>query len=471
MISRTNNFHENVFRKISGIPAIKTFFVVLIFFPIFFQLTLNLYTDSSTLIKSGGGVTRLPIPFSVPACFFGIFLFGGFRKASLSWIFVFSSFFLMIFTSIVVSGTAVATDKWKLLLFQYLPPMFAFILGYCFESKEEQKTSAVEKGILLSVGSIVLLQLLSTWLHRDSFFAPPSHYPSIINYLQARSAALHDKVFFFSIYQHLQYVPCVLVSAFFIALYSLWGERKTRYILFLLTPFVGVYSIASTSKLALGCYLIGLFGFVLYSWTKNHLILPILLLILSLLFSTGYFLLGSKADKGDNILNKKLYFLIVKNKASSNTVKNKTSLNIDGLKQDESVSERLKYWRFYINHITDSAHSFFFGHPEQPNIKKIPSAHNYYLDFIYNFGFLAFLPLLLAVIATIGLIILNLKLIYTSPSLLGLTFSVLFLLFADNSLKVGMRLMYPGIATFFLWGLLLNRLQSIDQNKIFKMKA
>lgn len=462
MISRTNNFHENIFRKISGIPAIKTFFVVLIFFPIFFQLTLNLYTDSSTLIKSSGGITRLPIPFSVPACFLGLLLFGGFRKASLLWIFVFSSFFLMIFTSIVVSGNAVTIDKWKLLLFQYLPPMFVFILGYCVESKEEQKTSAVEKGILLSVGSIVLLQLLSTWLYRDSFFAPPSHYPSIINYLQARSAALHDKVFFFSIYQHLQYVPCVLISAFFIALYSLWGERKTRYILFLLTPFVGVYSIASTSKLALGCYLIGLFSFAFYFCKKNNLILLILLLILSLLFSTGYFLLGSKTDKGDNILNKKFYFLPVKNKAS---------LNTDGLKQNESVSGRLEYWRFYINHITDSAHSFFFGHPEQPDIKKIPSAHNYYLDFIYNFGFLAFLPLLLAAIATIGLIILNLKLIYTSPSLLGLTFSVLFLLFADNSLKVGMRQMYLGIASFFLWGLLLNRLQSIDQNKIFKRKA
>jgi hypothetical protein len=35
---------------------------------------------------------------------------------------------------------------------------------------------------------------------------------------------------------------------------------------------------------------------------------------------------------------------------------------------------------------------------------------------------------------------------------------VLFLILTDNSLKVGMRQPYPGILTFFFWGVLLSRL-------------
>ena len=40
----------------------------------------------------------------------------------------------------------------------------------------------------------------------------------------------------------------------------------------------------------------------------------------------------------------------------------------------------------------------------------------------------------------------------------GLAAIVLFLVVIDNSLKVGLRQPYPGILTFFLWGLLLARL-------------
>jgi hypothetical protein len=50
--------------------------------------------------------------------------------------------------------------------------------------------------------------------------------------------------------------------------------------------------------------------------------------------------------------------------------------------------------------------------------------------------------------------------IFSSSSLLGMTFVVLILLLADNSLKVGLRQPYPGIITFFLWGVLLSRILS-----------
>jgi hypothetical protein len=48
-----------------------------------------------------------------------------------------------------------------------------------------------------------------------------------------------------------------------------------------------------------------------------------------------------------------------------------------------------------------------------------------------------------------------------SAPMAGLTIVVLFLVIPDNLLKVGMRQPYPGIITFFLWGLLLARLESL----------
>jgi hypothetical protein len=39
---------------------------------------------------------------------------------------------------------------------------------------------------------------------------------------------------------------------------------------------------------------------------------------------------------------------------------------------------------------------------------------------------------------------------------LGVVGVVLFFLLADNMLKVGMRQPYPGIITFFLWGIVIS---------------
>jgi hypothetical protein len=104
---------------------------------------------------------------------------------------------------------------------------------------------------------------------------------------------------------------------------------------------------------------------------------------------------------------------------------------------------------------------FLFGHAERPDRTKFPSAHNYYLDFVYNFGALAFLPMGVAIGYTLLMAYRSQEKILASPGLLGLTVVVLFLLLVDNSLKVGLRQPYPGIITFFLWGLLLARMESL----------
>ncbi len=98
------------------------------------------------------------------------------------------------------------------------------------------------------------------------------------------------------------------------------------------------------------------------------------------------------------------------------------------------------------------------GHATPPDRIKNPSAHNYYLDFAYNFGLLALLPLAVLLAITLTALWKRRRQLLRSPPLLGLTAAVLFLVLLDNSLKVGMRQPYPGIFTFFLWGVLLSNL-------------
>jgi drug/metabolite transporter superfamily protein YnfA len=45
--------------------------------------------------------------------------------------------------------------------------------------------------------------------------------------------------------------------------------------------------------------------------------------------------------------------------------------------------------------------------------------------------------------------------------LLGLTLVVLFLVLIDSNFKVTLRQPYPGVFTFFLWGLLLAKLSRL----------
>jgi len=101
-----------------------------------------------------------------------------------------------------------------------------------------------------------------------------------------------------------------------------------------------------------------------------------------------------------------------------------------------NVFERLRYWEFYATSILSKSKVFFLGHATPPDRKEYPSAHNYYSDFVYNFGFLAFLPIFTLMGFTLVMVYRCRQEIWASSSLVGLTAVVLFLLLADNSLKV-----------------------------------
>jgi len=130
------------------------------------------------------------------------------------------------------------------------------------------------------------------------------------------------------------------------------------------------------------------------------------------------------------------------------------------VREGVNFRELVGYWRQYWNGITESPRSLLLGHIERPDRETAPSAHNYYLDLVYNFGILALLPWLFLFFSSAKLALSALRSRSVTLDLIWLLGVVAFFALVDNSLKVGFRQPYPGILMFFLWGVLLTRLSA-----------
>lgn len=220
---------------------IIAFFVLL---PVFFQINTGIFNSPNIVYDSGGVLGNLPIPVSIIACFAGILLLGGYRRAYLSLSFIFFSFIIMLIASLVSTANHDDEINAKLMfLIQFILPMAALVLGQLYESRGENSL-IINKAFLYVIVTIVPLQLLSTWMHGQFYLSP--------------------EMFLFSIYQHLQYVPVILVSAYLIALYGLWQLPRFRKLLLILIPVMGVYAAASNSILALVLMFSGAVGLIIY---------------------------------------------------------------------------------------------------------------------------------------------------------------------------------------------------------------
>jgi len=129
------------------------------------------------------------------------------------------------------------------------------------------------------------------------------------------------------------------------------------------------------------------------------------------------------------------------------------------------LNRRFQDWNLYGTSIMENSRVFFLGHKKPFDRSVTTSAHNYYLDFVYNFGFLALLPLLFLIGYSLHLGFKFRHNIMQSERLLGLCMIVFFLVLVDNNFKVALRQPYPGILTFFLWGVLLSRLLCLKKDK------
>lgn len=390
----------------------------LVFVPVFFQLSNGLFRDISSRFSSEGNLSLLPLPLSIAACYAGIVLLGGYARARGALVVVFLTFMGMLLSTVLLASEHGAYERAKLiLLVQYVLPMFALVLGQQFGCRREA----------LSYLGLVLFWILLTIIPLQLAFT-----------LGSGLSYLSPSVFLFSIYQHLQYVPVLFVGGFLIALFALWERPRMQPWLLLLSLLMGLYAALSLSMLAMALLLVGAACFsVRYLRVSSGRSAWVFVLVLISLVLGFYYIANGQ------VLGQKL------------------GVDIEG-GAPRNLQDRIVYWRYYLAGIGESGYSLLLGHLSAPDRSSYPSAHNYYLDFTYNFGLLALLPILGLLAWTLHRLLRHFGVFWNHPATLGVAGVVVFLLLADNSLKVGMRQPYPGIITFFLWGVLVAWLFRLD---------
>ncbi len=418
--SKTADRWAEIIRSWDG--PVRATIAALLLVPIFFQLNGAIFSDPSYYFDTGRLLTRLPLPLSVLACYGGIVLLGGYAWARRSLTTIFLTFTLMLMSTVLLTHEQPGQEQAKLiLLIQFVLPMFALVLGQLFGVKDGAK-SILAKTFLYVLAALVPAQLVATWVRGEVFLSP--------------------SLYLFSVYQHLQYVQLMIVSAYLIALFVLWDVRRYRVVLLMLAAPMGLYVVAAVSNLAIGLLLAGVLGFSVYEKVHDRGTRTVLALGVLVITSSLFYYLIMSTTHNFVIDAKYLGILMVDRDA----------------KVPPNIAERIIYWKFYTEEVLESTKSAALGHAALPDRTQYPSAHNYYLDFAYNFGLIALLPLVGLIALTLIGIRRNWGVFLASPSLLGLVVVVLFLILVDNAFKVGMRQPYPGILTFFLWGVLLTEL-------------
>lgn len=411
---------------------------VLLVVPVFFQISGGLFRDSAFVFDSGSVISRLPIPLSVLGLFLGIALLGNYSAAMRTLTVLFFTSLLFVMSTILSTQGNVTNEAAKLLLLaQFLLPMFGLVLGEMYGANSNDQE--FEWSALLVLLCIVPLHLICTWWQGISILSP--------------------SLYIFSIYQHLQYLPMVVVALGLMLVFTFWGRGGLpRVALWVLLPLLAIHVVASQSLVGIAALVLGLicFAYVSYRMCLSGHGAAILV---SIALVAG-FMYGQLSLSGSNAVIKGQITNHVGHQLLSDKVKADPSTEDGGMPIPLGVSQRIDHWKFYVDGIFESPEIFVLGHVKPPDRALHPSAHNYWLDVLYNFGLVSLLPLLVLTIWTSHDVWQKRDQIMSNGTLLGPAIAVAYLVLVENMLKVGMRQPYPGIITFFIWGLLIARLRS-----------
>ena len=423
--ARINNNLE-IFNSYISDSKMKYMISGLIIIPIFFQINSGVFNDKSLVFDTKGLINNLPIPVSVLACMVGFIMFNDYKKSKITLTAVLMLFVIMLISTVATTNGEVDYQQSKMIfMMQCIIPCLALVLGQLIY-KNIHDLKFIAKSFLYIVAIIIPSQLVITWFEGESI---------LVSYL-----------YLFSFYQHLQYGCVIVVTAYLFSLFVLKEEVKYKKYLLVLLPLVGVYAAASASRIAILLLLLGLVTIIFIDFIKKNINKNFVIAVcLAVICTYTYF----------SFLTNKSGMMPGKY-SSTRTEENKIE------KKDRSF-----YMKYYLNGILEDTNTIIFGHKERPDRTNYPSAHNYYIDIAYNFGLISLVPILILIIFTLKLIVKYRHNIISSSSILGITFVTLFVIFIDNSLKVGFRQPYPGIYSFFIWGLLLGVLNDLKNHKHF----
>lgn len=382
-----------------------------ILFPLFFQLSGNIYNSLGAVIDSGGVLLKLPLPISILACFVGIWaLKNNYRRASLA-IKVVVAMMAMMLVSIILAAEDFTINKQKVVLMvQIMLPVAGLILGQMIIDVEK----IIPKAFLAVLLLLVPAQLAAGWMQSDF--------------------ALTHYLYVFSIYQHHEFVPLILVCAYAFIMTTLWQNHQN--VFYFLTPLMAIYVVASFSLLTIFAFLTFTISFGLSKFhDRTGRVQALLITCVAVICMLSYFFIMKNGVIHDAQYTGKYQMV-----ASGETPRN--------------LEDRFYDWKLYGNGIIESVRTSLIGHPAPfPRAVK-SSAHNWYLDMAYNFGLISWLPIILLIGYTSYL------LWKYKGTLLAETFwlaaIVFYLVVIDSNFKVTLRQPYPGIFAYFLWGILLS---------------
>ena len=327
------------------------------------------------------------------------------ENKSISIYFVALSIFCMLF---VTSYTERFNFSNFLNLAQFFLPMLAIICGEIIGSNSKLKDRVLKSFFNIAI-IIIILQILFT--------------------LRFNTEGLNPNFILFYIYQTEQYTSLALIIIVFVNLQSLYlknYDKKFNYKYFLVLVIILIYVYLSNDATL---YVYSTIFFITHLWLVSRFVKNYLILI-------------------------SLFFIML--------------LSINYLNYDYSnfMTYRIDWYNIYFLEITSSIKTFFLGSNINNELYKItPGVFNYYLDFIYNFGFISIIPLLLLILLTIHKITKQIKNNVISHENLFIITVLIVILFIDSFLKVSLKQPYIGIIVYFLWGIGLSNLPKKLENK------
>jgi hypothetical protein len=199
----------------------------LFLFPLFFQLSGSIFSSPDLYFLSQGKILLIPIPLASIICFIGLAHLLRLENRHFGMGVVFALFMLMMLSIIISTGGEGKAELAKfVLLVQFILPLFSLVLGGLYLEPKSAYLSfeAVALYVLLLV---IPLEVVATIVQGGDVLTP---------YL-----------YFFSLYQHLEYLPAIFVGLYFLALAFSYQKRGLRYLVLFLAPWLGCYLAASMS--------------------------------------------------------------------------------------------------------------------------------------------------------------------------------------------------------------------------------
>lgn len=407
--------------------AIKPIFAGLLIIPIFFQLHSGIFRDKALFFDANLEIMKLPIPFSMVASFFILIGVGAFDRARASLIFIFFAFILMIVVTLTSTPPNSIQQQSKfILLGQFMLPMFAIVAGQVFEGKHSINQYILEKSFFYILMLMVPSQIISSWLQGYWLLVP--------------------SVYVFSVYQHLHYVPVMFVAAYLFIFNYLWLNSKRA--LLVLTVLMSIYVVMTASLFVILAYFLGLLlscVYVIRCYGDKNIATYCIVA-----FFTGWGYWSHVESSLINVLPIAQQFEYPPSLADKFFV---------------ALQQKTAVLAYYLELVSSNPKTFLIGRSGLLEPNSMGGVHNYYLNFIYNYGLLSIFPLLVLMGYTMYVVYANRSAVLENAELFFPCMVLLFLLGVENSFYMGLRQPYSAILTFFLWGIVLSRLLRLRNQK------